>query len=454
MTSRLKRLLLCALTLLPLVVATATPAEGAPAASVDAQGHHGRPSTNRRVGYFIQWGIYGRGFFVKHLVDSGAAARLTHINYAFGNVSADGECFIVNQPGEGDAWADYQRGFTDAESVDGVGDTFDQPIRGNFNQLRELKAMFPNLRVNISLGGWTWSRYFSDAARTPESRERFVRSCIDLYLRGNLAEQDGDPAGGPGSAFGVFDGIDLDWEWPGSAGNPHNVVRPEDRENFTRLVREFRRQLDGLERETGRDYGLTAFLPADPAKIDAGFQVRQVMRYLDFATVQGYDLHGSWETTTNHQANLFPARRDPSPVTFSVDTTIQAYLRRGAPAHELVVGLPFFGRGWQGVPSGPRGDGLFQASTGAAPGVWEPGVDDYEVLAQRTGSRHRDFRSGTLWLYDGNEWWSYDDPVVLLQKMAYIRQRGLGGAMVWSLDGDDPAGSLVRAIDLGLRGFR
>jgi chitinase len=442
MTRRLTRLLVCALALLPLVVVSAVPTASA--------AHDPRPATTRRVGYFIQWGIYGRGFLVKDLVSSGAAARLTHINYAFGNVSAGGECFIVNQPGEGDAWADYQKGFTDAESVDGVGDTFDQPIRGNFNQLRELKAMFPDLRVHISLGGWTWSRHFSDAARTPESRERFVRSCIDLYLRGNLVEQDGDPAGGPGSAFGVFDGIDLDWEWPASAGHPHNVVRPEDRENFTKLVHEFRRQLDGLEREVDRDYELTAFLPADPAKIDAGFQVRRVLRDLDFATVQGYDLHGAWETTTNHQANLFPARRDPSPVTFSVDTTIQAYLDRGAPARKLVVGLPFFGRGWQGVPPGPRGDGLFQPATGPAPGVWEPGVNDYEVLRDRPGTRSRELRSGTLWLYDGNEWWSYDDPVVLLQKMIYIRLRGLGGAMVWSLDGDDPEGSLIRAIDRGL----
>ncbi|MGH9209289.1 MAG: glycoside hydrolase family 18 protein [Acidimicrobiales bacterium] len=454
MTRRLKALLCCALTVLsvlPLVVVGAVPTAHASAASVEARGHHPRPVVNRRVGYFIQWGIYGRGFLVKHLVDNGSAARLTHINYAFGNVSADGECFIVNQPGVGDAWADYQRGFTAEESVDGVADTFDQRLRGNFNQLLELKSMFPNLRAHISLGGWTWSQYFSDAARTAESRERFVRSCIDLYLRGNLPVQDGDPAGGPGSAFGVFDGIDLDWEWPGSPGHEHNVVRPEDRENFTRLVREFRRQLDRLERETGRDYGLTAFLPADPAKIDAGFQVRHVMRYLDFATVQGYDFHGTWEPTTNHQSNLFPTRGDPSPATFSVDTTIQAYLRRGAPADKLVLGLPYFGRGWQGVPPGPRGNGLFQASSGAAPGVWEAGVNDYKVLSERPGTRYRDRRTGALWLYDGNEWWTYDDPVLLRQKMAYIRQRGLGGAMIWSLDGDDAQGSLIQAIDRGLR---
>jgi chitinase len=408
------------------------------------------PSEGRRVGYFTQWGIYGRGFLVKHLVDNGTAQRLTHLNYAFGNVSSQGECFIVNQTGVGDAWADYQRGFSAVESVDGVGDVYDQSLKGNFNQLRKLKQMFPHLKVHISLGGWTWSQYFSDAALTAASRQRFVSSCIDLYLRGNLPIQGGEPPGGPGSAFGVFDGIDLDWEWPASAGHEHNVVRPQDKQNFTALVEEFRRQLDQLEAETGRDYGLTAFLPADPNKIEAGFEVPQLMPDFDFVTVQGYDLHGAWESTTNHQSNLFPTPGDPSPVTFSVDTAIQQYRNRGAPANKLVVGVPYFGRGWRGVPAGPNGNGLFQPSTGPATGRWEPGINDYKELEGRSGQRFRDTQTGAFWLYDGNEWWSYDDPELLRQKMVYIRQRGLGGAMMWSLDGDNAQGSLIRAIDAGL----
>jgi chitinase len=405
---------------------------------------------DRRVGYFTQWGIYGRNFKVVDLVRNGTAERLTHVNYAFGNVSQNGECFIVNQTGVGDAWADYQRPFTASESVDGVGDTFDQQLKGNFNQLRKLKEMSPNLKVNISLGGWTWSKWFSDAALTPQSRQNFVESCIDLYLRGNLPVQGGDPAGGPASAFGVFDGIDLDWEWPASEGNAGNVIRPEDRENFTALAAEFRRQLDALEAETGRQYELTAFLPADPRKIEAGFEVSKLMPNFDFVTVQGYDLHGAWEPTTNHQANLFPAPGDPSPVTFSVDTAIQEYLGRGAPSSKLVVGVPYFGRGWTGVPAGPNGDGLFQSSTGAATGLWEPGINDYKVLKDRTGQRFRDSQTGALWLYTGNEFWTYDDPQQMTQKANYIRQLGLGGAMMWSLDGDDTQGSLIRAIDQGL----
>lgn len=404
------------------------------------------PGENRMVGYFTQWGIYGRDFLIRDVKESGMAERLTHINYAFGNVSEDGECFIVNQTGVGDAWADYQRGFRADESVDGVADTWDQQLKGNFNQLRKLKEMYPDLRVYISLGGWTWSKNFSDAALTPESRERFVRSCVDLYLRGDLPVQGGDPAGGPGAAFGVFDGIDLDWEWPGSEGHEHNIVRPEDKENFTELVKEFRRQLDELEQEVGREYDLTAFVPADPKKIDAGFEVDKIMPHFDFVTVQGYDLAGAWEPMTNHQSNIYDAPGDPSDDIWSIDTTIQAYIDRGAPRDKLVLGVPYYGRGWTGVPSGPNGDGLFQTASGAAPGTWENGIEDYKVLKNRPGQRFRDEETGALWLYDGTEWWTYDDPQLLEQKMEYVKEQSLGGAMIWSLDGDTSDGELTRAL--------
>ncbi|AYY12177.1 glycoside hydrolase [Actinobacteria bacterium YIM 96077] len=406
------------------------------------------PGDERLVGYFTQWGIYGRDFLVRDLHTSGAAEELTHINYAFGNVSENSECFIVNQEGVGDAWADYQRGFNANESVDGEADQWDQELKGNFNQLKKLKEMYPDLKVYISLGGWTWSTYFSDAA-LPENREDFVESCIDLYLRGNLPVQGGDPAGGEGSAFGVFDGIDLDWEWPASEGQEGNIVRPEDRENFTALVEEFRTQLDDLEAETGRTYDLTAFLPADPRKIDAGYEVNEIFDHLDFATVQGYDFHGAWESTTNHHANLYDTPGDPSPVQFSVDTAIQEYLSGGAAADELVIGIPYYGRGWTGVSDGGN-DGLFQESSGPAPGTWEEGIEDYKVLTERSGERFRDESTGALWLYDGTEWWSYDDPTQLTQKTGYIQDNGLGGAMVWSLDGDDADATLTKTLGAGL----
>ncbi len=417
----------------------------APAAA-QAGGGHDRPY--KKVGYFTQWGVYGRDFQVQDLEANGSAGKLTHINYAFGNVSPEGKCFTGNVPGEADAWADYVRPLDAENSVDGVADTWEQPLAGNFNQLRELKARHPGLKVLISLGGWSWSTHFSDAALTPASRKAFVESCIDLYIKGNLP-QDGT-RGGAGAAAGVFDGIDLDWEWPGSAGDTDTKFRPEDKRNFTALVKEFRTQLDAYARsqKKGKKYELTAFVPTAPAKIDAGFEVRRIMRDLDFVTLQGYDFHVSGEPTTAQQSALY-ARGD-----FSVDGTVDAWQRRGAPAHKLVMGMPFYGQGWTGVSGG--GDGMGQPATGPAPATWSAGYEDYKALKKLADSGsyrvHRDRRGGHAWLFDGTTLWTYDDPQVLRAKTDYIREHGLGGAMFWSLDADTADGELMTAVDRGLRG--
>ncbi|MER7764512.1 glycoside hydrolase family 18 protein [Streptomyces sp. NPDC097619] len=422
----------------------------APAASATTDHDSGRDGHHRsykRVGYFTQWGVYGRDFQVQDLDKSGTAAKLTHINYAFGNVSPQGECIMGNIPGEADAWADYQRGLDAENSVDGVADTWDQPLAGNFNQLRELKAKHRGLKALISLGGWSWSTNFSDAALTPASRKKLVTSCIDLYIKGNLPVDGG--RGGAGAAAGVFDGIDLDWEWPGSAGDTDTKFRPEDKKNFTALVKEFRTQLDALARSQKRaKYELTAYVPTATAKIDAGFEVRKIMKDFDFVNLQGYDFHVSGEAKTNQQSALY-SRRD-----YSVDGTVRAWLDRGAPAHKLVMGMPFYGQGWTGVQGG--GDGLGQPATGPAPAKWGAGYEDYEELkklaASGTYKIHRDLRNGHAWLFDGTTLWTYDDPQVLTAKTRYVREHGLGGAMFWSLDADTSDGELITAVDRGLRG--
>ncbi|MFD3525404.1 glycoside hydrolase family 18 protein [Streptomyces sp. NPDC058653] len=439
------------------LVATLAPSAGADTAARgdkhDARpshGSHGSPASYKQVGYFAQWGVYGRNYQVKDMDTSGAAARLTHINYAFGNVNAEGKCFTGNIPGEADAWADYARPLDAAGSVDGVADTDDQRLAGNFNQLRELKAKHRGLKVLISLGGWSWSKNFSDAALTPASRRALVSSCIDLYIKGNLPV-DGT-RGGEGAAAGLFDGIDIDWEWPGSAGDVGTVFRPEDKQNFTALVREFRKQLDAYAKSGKGDgkrkhYELTAFVPTAPAKIDAGFEVSKIMRDFDFVNLQGYDFHGTWEATTAQQSALHAAPED-----FSVSQTVNDWLRRGAPARKLVVGMPFYGQGWTGVSGG--GTGMGQPATGPATGTWANGNEDYEELKKLADSGaytvHRDVRNGHAWLFDGTTMWTYDDPRVLRAKSAYVRAKGLGGAMFWSLDGDTPDGELIKAVDRAL----
>ena len=390
------------------------------------------------VGYFIQWGIYGRGYTVNNVETSGSAAKLDVINYAFGNVAPNASGDVVCQ--SGDPWADWQTPWL--PPVDGVVPDPNDPIRGNFEQLKELKGLHPDLKVLISLGGWTWSKYFSDAALTKASREKLVSSCIDLFIKGNL------PGLAPGAGAGVFDGFDLDWEWPGSGGNTGNIIRPEDKQNFTLLVKEFRKQLDKYgNTQTKRDYLLTSFLPAARSKIDAGFEVKKIFKDLDFATVQGYDLHGAFESQTNHQANLFTSPADPSIPRYSVDDTVKAYLERGAPAEKIVIGVPFYSRGWTGV--GATNNGLYQSSTGPAPGVWEAGVNDYKVVKGLLGSgftRYYDSLAGDAWLFDGTTFWTFDDPSVMQLKGQYVNSKSLGGIMFWELSGDTPDGELISAI--------
>lgn len=390
-----------------------------------------------KVGYFTQWGIYGRNFQLSKVQSSGAAARLTHLDYAFGTVTAAGVCASA------DPWADWQTPFPAELSVDGAGDVAGQPIAGNLNQLAELKAENPRLRVLISLGGWSGSAYFSDAALTDASRKKLVSSCIDLWINGNL------PGVAAGAAKGIFDGIDLDWEWPGSEGNAGNVIRPADKHNFTLLAAEFRAQLDRLGKGGRKHYDLTAFLPAAPAKIAAGFEGNKIFRYLDFGTVQGYDYHGSWELRTNQQSSIYVPKGAPDNPDFSANNAINTWVSAGAPRRQLVLGLPYYSQGWTGVTSG--GNGRFATATGPAPGVFAAGTEDYKTVKNLPGfTVYRDWRAGNSWLFDGTTYWTYDDPAQLLQKTHYIRAKGLGGAMMWSLDGDDANASLTKAVSFGL----
>ncbi|SDK73543.1 glycosyl hydrolase family 18 protein [Nonomuraea jiangxiensis] len=425
-----------------------------------------------RVGYFVQWGIYGRQYFVRNLDTTGAAARLTHINYAFANIDpvnltclqgvTKGTTTNPQDPdqgdGAGDAEADYGRPFSAAQSVDGVADTGWEQLRGNFNQLRKLKAKHPHLKVLISLGGWTYSKYFSDVAATDAARRKFVASCIDIYIKGNLPVYNG--AGGPGTGAGIFDGIDLDWEWPGAEGHPGNHVSPNDKVNNTLLIAEFRRQLDALTATTGKRYQLTAFTPADPAKIAAGWDLSQVAKYLDIFNVQGYDFHGagsdnSWEPNrTGHQGNLYLDDDSPYDPDFSVEQAIDVYLRAGVHPRKLTIGLAYYGRGWQRVPDGGT-YGEWQSAGGAAPGQFqeEAGTRGYgNLLAMVPGCTVRhDEQAVATYCHtgDGGQWWTFDDAWSIGRKAAWLRSKGLLGAMMWEMSGD--TGVLTAALDSALR---
>ncbi|MFF9409707.1 glycosyl hydrolase family 18 protein [Streptomyces anandii] len=424
-----------------------------------------------KVGYFVQWGIYGRQYFVKNLDTSGAAAKLDVVNYAFENLdSKDLTCKAGVTKGTstdpedpdqgtdaGDADADYARPMSADQSVDGVADDGWGKLRGNLNQLKKLKAKYPKLKVVASIGGWTYSKFFSDAAATQASREKFVKSCVDVWIKGNLPVYNG--AGGPGTAAGIFDGFDIDWEWPGSEGHPGNHYGTQDKDTLTALLAEFRKQLDALG---GPHRLLTAFTPADPAKISAGWDLSRVFDSLDYADVQGYDFHGSgsdnsWEPKrTGDASNLYTDAQDPYPFHFSIENAIKAYLDAGVNPRKLTVGFPFYGRGWQQVTDGGV-SGEWQDANGAAPGQFdtEAGVRGYNNLITSFPSMtvHHDDQSVSTFGYTGpnGQWWSFDDAWSIGKKTAWIKSKGLLGGFIWEMSGDTPSGQLMTALDNGLK---
>lgn len=406
------------------------------------------PGGKRVLGYFAQWGIYARNYRVKNIDTSGSAAKVTHINYAFGNVR-NNRCEVgVNIPSDpntgagGDAFADYTKAFGAGESVSGAADTWDQPLRGNWNQLKQLKAKYPGLKVLISLGGWTWSRGFASAARA-ENRQAFVASCVDAYIRGNLPASDG--AGGAGAAAGVFDGIDLDWEYPSACGL--SCGGAEDSANFTALLAEFRRQLDAVR--PGLLLSIAAGAGIDKIRVTNPGTYAQS---LDFINVMTYDFHGSWDAQTNHHSALFASPQDPSSGdqrSYNSNDAIEAFLSRGVPASKLSLGIGFYGRGWTNVPAGSN-HGLYQSGT-AAPGTYEAGNEDYHVLKNLNYPIYTDNSAMATWAYNGTTFWSYDTPANIQTKMSYVKTQGLGGAFFWEFSGDDAQGTLAAAIRSGLQ---
>ena len=392
-------------------------------------------NSNKRAGkvvaaYFEEWSIYGAGYNIADIQNSGAADVLTHVLYAFANVSSTGQCAIA------DSWADYQSPYLPPVN----GQPYPGPLYGNFGALLQLKQLHPNLKVLISLGGASAANTanFSAAAATPAGRSGLASSCINTFITGNIA---------PGvSAAGLFDGIDLDWEFPAAA----------DKENFTALLTEFRTQLTALGTKNDKAYLLTVAAPAGSQNY-SNIQLAAVGAQLDFMNVETYDYHGTWETKTNHAAPLLESPFDPARGEgFYIDGTISAYLNAGVPARKLVLGIPAYGRGWTGVPN--VNHGLYQKSTAVAPSpsgdsLATDGVASYRTLETLTSAGfavHHDILSLADWLYNpaSATFWTYDDPASVTVKMGYARLRagGLGGAFEWAIKDDDVNATLLKTM--------
>ncbi|MGA4843208.1 glycoside hydrolase family 18 protein [Streptomyces sp. G45] len=365
---------------------------------------------SRVVGYFTEWGVYGRNYHVKNVETSGSANKLTHINYAFGNVQG-GRCTM------GDAYAATDKAYGADQSVDGVADTWDQPLRGNFNQLRKLKKKHPNLKILWSFGGWTWSGGFTQAAQNPQA---FAQSCYDLVENSKWAD--------------VFDGIDIDWEYPNACGLTCDTSGRAAYKNLMAAVRA----------KFGPNYLVTSAIPADAAaggKIDAA-DYAGAAQYVDWYNPMTYDFFGAWDakgpTAPHSPLSSYP--RIPKPDWHS-QATIAKLKGLGIPSDKLLLGLGFYGRGWTGVTQKEPGG----TATGPAQGTYEQGIDDYKVL--KTKCPANGTVGGTAYAYCGNNWWSYDTPATIAGKMAYKNQQGLGGTFFWELSGDTANGELIKAIN-------
>ncbi|HEY5118437.1 MAG TPA: glycoside hydrolase family 18 protein [Anaerolineales bacterium] len=368
-------------------------------------------SSYHLVGYYASWDVYERAVFLTRIQTD----RITHINYAFSNISPEGKCVL------GDVDADTQRFFGIGNSIDGTPDTIDG-ARGNFHQLAILKQKNPNLKVLISVGGWTWSEHFSDAALSEESRLEFVKSCLDLYL-----VRYGD----------AFDGVDIDWEYPVSGGLKPG--RPEDKHNFTLLLEEFRHQIDVLQQTTGRKYLLTIAGPASPESMGR-IELSEIHKVLDWINVMAYDFHVAAEPSTGFLSPLYGSPRDPdqnSKNFLNDNAAVRGYLATGVPAKKIVLGIPFYGRAWQGA----TGDGLFAPAAGPARAKYEFGYMDYvEILngPLQKYQRHWDDDAKVPWLFDpaSGTFITYDDAESIQWKVKYIQENGLGGGMIWELGSD------------------
>jgi chitinase len=356
------------------------------------------------VGYFPQWGIYNpQPYYVKMLLANGSAAHLDQINYSQGSVGG-GRCSLA------DPNADLNTTYTAETSVSGLGDDANSPFRGYFHQLKELKSRYPRLKILISLEGK--ANDFAEDAK-PENRRAFVASCVDTFIRGRFAPGLSEP--------GLFDGFDVDWESPQAA----------DAANFRALLEEFRRQMNAVRP------GLRLSIAVDQApEALAGTDFAAIARLVDQVGVMNYDYAGPWSKTTGFLAPLFGHNSHA----LSIERSIASYKAAGVPERKLLMGLPFYGYSWTAVSS--ANNGLFQ--DGHAVHADQP--YHYIRTLAAPSSTYRDERSQAPWLFDGQTFWTYEDPVSVRYKVSYAHSQHLGGVMIWELSGDTPDAELLNMV--------
>jgi len=309
--------------------------------------------------------------------------RLSHINYAFIDIK------------DNRAWLHF-------EATDTI----------NLRKLSELKNLNNNLKILISIGGWTWSKNFSDAVLTDTSRQNFVTSAVAIVSKYNL------------------DGIDIDWEYPGMRGDS-NVYRPEDKQNYTLLFRDLRHSLDSLHQITHVKYFITTAVGGWREYIDHT-EMGKLQQYTDFINVMSYDYADGSDTMSGHHTNLYSSRDTGQS---SAHRAIQEFIAAGVPPSKIVMGIAFYGKGWQ--MESADNNGLYRKTLKGMRGGGFTYLKD-SVIDKNGYKQYWDTVAMAPYLFNSetNVFISYDDERSVEEKCNYVKEHHLAGAMFWEYNSD------------------
>ena len=346
------------------------------------------------VGYYGGWAAYS-GF----TPDKVSASSLNVLNYAFAKVGADLK-IAANDP-----YIDYP----------------------NFTKLKNLKRSCPWLKTVISIGGWSDSGRFSDAALTEASRAAFSDSAVRCIKTNG------------------FDGIDIDWEYPTGGGLASNVTRSADPTNFQLLLKTLRNKLD-LQGYRDKKHYILSFAGGASNGYASRIGLSAIAQYVDHGRILTYDLHGFWDSFTDFNAPLYlPAGQSPQGRA-SVDAAVRSWLNNGFPPGKMIMGVPFYGYVYQGV-SGVN-NGLWQRFTSASAVGYDTIQSKY--VSSASYQKFYDSAAAVPWLFNGTTFVSYVDDASNRKKVQYSVSKGLLGVGVWDL-GVDGTGTLINSVKQPLK---